>query len=85
MRMESDCSFCGSRLRLNVHPLEPRIVYCSFGSFAALAALAYSLQSNMLILIALAAGMVGPTALPVLERTYLKNWARYVPAGPKVD
>ena len=80
-RMESDCSFCGSRIRLNVHPLESAIVFSSFGSFVALAALAYSLHSNMLILLALAAGMVGPTALPVLERTYLRNWARYVPAG----
>ena len=85
MRMESDCSFCGGRIRINVHPLEPRIVYWSFGSFAALAVLAYSLQSDMLILLALAAGMVGPTALPVLERTYLRNWARYVPSGPKAD
>ncbi len=79
--MESDCSFCGSRFQLNVHPLEPWIVYCSFGSFAVLAALAYFLQSNTLILLALAAGMVGPTALPVLERTYLGDWARYVPLG----
>jgi hypothetical protein len=55
-------------------------VFCGFGLFAALAALAYLLHSNMLILLALAAGMVGLTALPVLERTYLRNWARYVPA-----
>ena len=80
-RMEINCSFCSSRIRLNVHPLESAIVFSSFGSFIVLAALAYSLDSNMLILLALAAGMTGPTALPVLERTYLRNWARYVPAG----
>jgi DNA-directed RNA polymerase subunit RPC12/RpoP len=80
-RMEIDCSFCGRRIRLNVHPLERGIVFSSFGSFVALAALAYSLHSNMLVLVALAVGMAGPTALPVLERTYLRNWARYLPAG----
>jgi DNA-directed RNA polymerase subunit RPC12/RpoP len=30
-RMEINCSFCGSRIQLNVHPLERRIVFCSFG------------------------------------------------------
>lgn len=77
--MEIDCSFCGSRIRMNVHPLELWIVYGSFGLFAGLAVLAYSLQSSTLVLFALAAGMVGPTALPVVERTCFGNWVRYVP------
>ena len=79
-RMEMDCRHCNKRIRLNMHPLEEKIVFASFGSFLVLAVLAYSLKSETLTLLAVAAGMVLPTALPVLERTRLRNWARYVPA-----
>lgn len=80
-RMEIDCSHCNGRIQLNVHPLELKIVFFSFGSFIVLLALAYSLQSNALVLLALIAGMAGPTVLPVLERTHLRTWARYIRPG----
>ena len=80
-RIEIDCSHCNSRIRLNVHPLELRIVFLSFGSFIVLLAFAYSLQSNALALLALIAGVAGTVALPVLERTRLRTWARYIRPG----
>jgi hypothetical protein len=66
-----------------MHPLEEKIVFASFGSFLVLMVLAYSLKSEGLTLLAVAAGMVVPTALPVLERTWLRGWARYVPASER--
>ena len=79
-RMEMDCAHCNRRIRLNMHAIEERIVFASFGSFLVLMVLAYMQKSQVLALLAVAAGMVVPTVLPILERTWLKNWARYVPA-----
>jgi DNA-directed RNA polymerase subunit RPC12/RpoP len=86
-RMEIDCPHCRGRIRLNVHPLEMRIVLAGFGAFVALAALGFALQSQALVVIALAVGAAGPLALPVLERYYFRDWARYVPvtANPGSD
>lgn len=80
-RMEIDCLHCKSRIQLNVHPLELKVVFFSFGSFIALGALAYALQSNALAVLALAIGVAGTVALPVLERTRLREWPRYIPVG----
>jgi DNA-directed RNA polymerase subunit RPC12/RpoP len=82
-RMEMDCTHCNRRIRLNMHPLEEKIVFASFGSFLVLVVLAWSLKSEALTLLAIAAGMVVPTALPVLERTWLRSWTRYVPASER--
>lgn len=80
VRMEMDCPHCRGRIQLNVHPFEMKVVLASFAAFVVLAALGYVLHSNPLIFIALIAGMAGPIALPAIERTLLKNWARYMPA-----
>ena len=86
-RMEMDCPHCAGRIRLNMHPLEQKIVLLSFGLFLVLVFFAYMLKDQWLTLLALTAGMAAPAALPVLERTRLRNWARYVPvdAGPGRD
>ncbi|MGB5081932.1 MAG: hypothetical protein WBO23_14440 [Burkholderiales bacterium] len=78
-RWEIDCRFCGGRIRLNAHPLELRVVTLSFAAFLVLAVLAWRLESNALTLLALAVGVGGAAALPVLERTTLRAWARYAP------
>jgi len=80
-RWEIDCRYCGKRIRLNVHPLELMLVMLSFAVFVALAVLAWWLQSNGLTLLALCAGVGGAVALPVLERTRLRTWARYAPVA----
>jgi DNA-directed RNA polymerase subunit RPC12/RpoP len=80
-QMESDCPRCAGRIRLNIHPLEQKIVIFSWGLFLVLVLLAYLLKSQLLILLALTAGMAAPAVLPVLERTWLRSWARYVPAS----
>ena len=77
-RMELDCPHCRRRIRLNLHPLEVRIVLAGFVAFVALAGLGYALRSNALSVIALVAGMTGPSLLPVVERVWIRNWARYV-------
>lgn len=82
-RMEIDCLHCRSRIQLNLHPLETRLVIGSFGAFLALAALGYLLHGNALIVLALVAGMAGPMALPVIERTWLRDWPRYAPVAAK--
>jgi len=76
-RWEIDCRFCGGRIRLNLHPLELKVVTLSFALFVALAVLAWRLESNLLTLLALCAGAGGAVALPILERTRLRTWARY--------
>ena len=83
-RMEIDCRHCNRKIRLNMHPLEEKIVFVSFGTFLVLVLLAYSMKSELLTLLAIAAGMVGPTALPVLERTHLRNWVRYIKVSDEV-
>lgn len=81
IRMEIDCSQCKSRIHHNYHRAEALIVLLSFGSFVALAALAYWLQREGLMLFAFGAAMAGALALPLLERTYLRTWPRYIAAA----
>jgi len=76
-QMEIDCSYCKSKIRLNVHRVEVVIVLLNFGTVIALATSAYWSQSQGLLLGAFGAAMVGALALPVLERTYLRTWPRY--------
>jgi DNA-directed RNA polymerase subunit RPC12/RpoP len=78
-RWEIDCRHCGRRIRLSVHPLELKVVTLSFAAFVVLAVLAWRLESNALTLLALVVGVGGAAALPVLERTTLRAWARYAP------
>lgn len=82
-RWEIDCRYCGGRIRLNVHPLELKVVTFSFALFVLLAVLAWRLQDGALTLLALGAGFGGAAALPILERTLLKTWARYQPQQPR--
>lgn len=84
-RMEIDCPHCRSRIQLNVHPLEMKVVLGGFAAFAVLAALGYFFHSNFLIFLALIAGMAGPMGQPAIEQTLLKNWARFAPVAPKAD
>ncbi|MSQ49433.1 MAG: hypothetical protein EXR30_03485 [Betaproteobacteria bacterium] len=76
-RMELDCSYCKSPIRLNVHQTEEVVVLLSFGTVVALAVFAYWFQSQGLVITALGAAMAGALALPLLERTYLRSWPRY--------
>jgi uncharacterized membrane protein len=78
-RMEIDCLYCKRRIRLNVHRAEAAIILGSFGAFALFAALAYWLPRQSLFLVAFAAAMAGAAALPLIERTWLRSWPRYVP------
>jgi DNA-directed RNA polymerase subunit RPC12/RpoP len=84
-RWEIDCRFCGKRIRLNVHPLELKVVMFGFAAFVVLAVFAWRLESKTLTVLALCAGIAGPLALPVLERTTLRTWARYAPIAPGPD
>jgi DNA-directed RNA polymerase subunit RPC12/RpoP len=78
-KWEMKCRYCGGRIRLNVHPLELKVVVLCFGAFAALALLAWWRQDRFLTFAALCVGGAGAVALPILERTYLRTWARYLP------
>jgi hypothetical protein len=82
-RMEIDCEHCKQRIRLNMHPMESRIVFASFGSFLALGIAAWALKSEPLTVLALFAGAAAPLVLPFLERTWWRDWARYVPANDR--
>ena len=82
-RMEIDCEYCQQRIRVNTHPMEGRIVFASFGSFLALGIAAWALKSEHLTILALFAGAAAPLVLPFLERTWWKDWVRYVPAAGK--
>lgn len=76
-RMETDCSHCKRRIRLNVHRAEAMVVFLGFGAFVVLVALAYWRQSHGLMLFAFGAAMASALAMPLLERTWLRAWPRY--------
>lgn len=82
-RMEIDCPHCKGRLRLNLHQLEFGLLLSTFAGFLALAVLAHRLQSQALLLTALACGLAGILALHGLERSWLRDWPRYVPVTPR--
>lgn len=76
-RMEIDCPHCMQRIGLNVHPAEVVIALFDFAIVIVLAALAYGYRSQGLVLAALGAAMAGALALPLLQKTWLRNWPRY--------
>lgn len=76
-RLEIECPKCGRKLRRNVHRVEEAIVVASFGLLVAFALAAHALGREGLILAGLAAAASGAVALPLLERTWLKDWPRY--------
>jgi hypothetical protein len=78
-RPEIDCSHCKRRVRVNVHQAEAAVIVGSFAALALTAALAYWLQREGLYLVAFAFAMAGAALQPLLERTWLRNWPRYVP------
>ncbi len=82
-QMEIDCPHCKGRVQLNVHRAEVAIVLLAFSAIAVLAALAYGFgsQGQNVVLGALAVAGLGVAALPVLERTWLRNWPRYIPVA----
>jgi hypothetical protein len=79
-KMESDCSVCRGRLRMNIHQVEMAAVTVSFGAVVVVGLLAWWLQSQALALLLFGVAMVGALAVPVLENTWLRRWPRYVPA-----
>lgn len=81
-KMEIDCAHCNSRIRLNVHRAELVVVLLNFGVIVTLAAFAYWRGSERLVLLTVGAAMLGALALPLLERTWLRTWPRYVSAAP---
>lgn len=84
-RMEMDCTHCKGRLRLNLHRAEIVIVVLLFTIFVILATVAQRLQSQNLLLFAFGAAMAGALTLPLLERTFLRDWPRYAPKEQTPD
>ena len=76
--MESECKKCRRRIKLNIHPAETLLVLAAFAAMVVLGVLAYRLQSQALALLTFAAAMAGAAAVPLLERTVLRRWPRYV-------
>lgn len=77
VKMAIECSHCKSALYLNVHRIETVVVVINFTAIVVLAAFAYWLQSKGMVLVAVGAATAGAAAMPVLERTWLRNWPRY--------
>lgn len=83
-RSEIDCAKCKRRIRVNVHRVESAVILVNFALIVGLAALAYWLESQPLMLATFGVIMIGALVLPVLERTYLRDWPRYASlAGPE--
>lgn len=80
-RLETDCVHCKSRLRFNVHRAEFAIVMFNFAAIMVFFAGAYWFPTQRLALYAFVAAMAGALALPVLERTWLRNWPRFLVAA----
>lgn len=78
LKLEIECRHCKCVVRHNIHRAETIIVLLDFAAIIVLAAFAYWFQSRDLVLVAVGAAMAGAAALPVLERTYLRTWPRYV-------
>lgn len=80
-RIEIDCEHCKRRIRLNIHPLESALVMASFAVVIALGAAAYWTKSEPMVLWTLGAAAFGGVAVPLVERTVLRNWPRYARLG----
>lgn len=79
-KMSIECKHCNSVIFLNVHRVESIVVMLNFLVIIALALSAYWLHNGNLVLLALFAAMAGAAAQPLLERTFLRDWPRYVSA-----
>src|SRR3990167_5160409 len=77
LKLEIECPRCNSVVRHNIHRAETIIVLLDFAAIIVLAAFAYWFQSRGLVVVAVGAAMAGASALPLLERTYLRTWPRY--------
>ncbi len=84
-RMEIECSHCKNTIRVNVHRAEEVAVLLSFGTVIGLAVAAYVFHSQGLALAAFGAVMASSLLVPVLERTWLRTWPRYVQPGARGD
>ena len=82
-RMETDCSHCNGRLRLNIHRAEMAVVLSSIGSVIVLGGVTFWLKSEGWALATFAAAMLSSATLPLLELTYLRSWPRYLRATPR--
>ena len=82
-RMDVDCFHCHGALQVNPHPLERALVLGGTGTVLALAVLSYRMQNQGLLLAAMAAGMAAGGALALLERTWLRDWPRYISRPPR--
>jgi hypothetical protein len=76
-RLELDCPFCMNRIRLNLHPAETVVALLNLGMVIVLAVLAYRYQNQGLAMAALGIAMAGLLVLPLLEKTWLRDWPRY--------
>lgn len=81
--MDVECPHCAAPLSVNVHRAESGLVLGSVGGCVALAALAYALRSQSLLLWALGGGLSGAGATYLLERVWLRSWPRYVPRAAR--
>jgi len=82
-RMEVDCPHCGGGLTVHVHPAERVVVLGGSAAVLALAVLSYAARSQVLLLVALAAGMATAGATALLEHAWLRAWPRYVTRLPR--
>ena len=83
--MEHECSNCKRRIQLNIHRVESIVVLLNFGAVVVLAGFAYWFQSRNLVLTTLGVVMAGALMLPLLEKTWLRHWPRYVTIEPKAE
>ncbi len=80
-RLETECPHCKTKLSFNVHRAEFAIVLFNFAAVAVFIACSYWLHGKVLAIIAFGAAMLGSLMLPVLERTWLRDWPRFVIAS----
>ncbi len=79
VKLEIQCPHCQNVVRHNIHRAESIIVMLNFAALVVLAAFAYWFQSQDLVIVAVGVAIVGASALPLIEHTYLRNWPRYLP------
>ena len=82
VRMEMDCTHCKSKLRFNVHQAEFLIVVFNFAAIIAFFAGAYWYPTDRLATYAFGLAMLGSVMLPLLNRTWLRQWPRFVLLPP---
>lgn len=84
-RMDIDCSHCNQTIQLHVHPVEAAVSYGALGIALALAGVAYWLQSQTLLVLAIGAAMLPALVLPLVERVMLRDWPRYASRAGRAD